>query len=103
MNESQVIKSILEYLAAKKIMAWRSNNGGVYDPTKGVFRIFRGLKGVSDILGCLRPSGRLLAIECKTDVGVIRPDQEEFLDTINMLGGLGFVARSIGDVEKYGL
>jgi len=57
------------------------------------------IRGISDILGIL-PDGRFLAVEVKTKKGRVSPEQQVFLDRINALHGVGFVARSIEDVEK---
>lgn len=55
--------------------------------------------GMSDILGMFK-GGRLLAIECKSRTGIVKPHQQNFLDLINAGGGLGFVARSVEDVIR---
>ena len=72
---------------------------------KGLGRI----NGVSDILGILGSAsigadgslglGRLLAIEVKSSKGKATPDQASFLLQVNNRGGLGFIARSVEDVE----
>ena len=60
-----------------------------------------GEPGISDLIGILC-DGRFLAIEVKTPQRRKRvsPAQKEFLDTINIAGGVGFVACSIEDVES---
>ena len=55
------------------------------------------MKGISDIIGIL-PFGAFFAIEIKTETGKVTSDQNKFLDTINKNGGIGFVARTLGDV-----
>lgn len=96
-RESDLVRQCLDYLAMLKIMAWRQNTTGVYDPTTGRFRSFHGRKGVSDILGCL-PGGRLLAIECKQPKGQLSEDQRQFIDDVNRHGGCAFVVRTIDDL-----
>ena len=73
-RESDVLRACLDLLKWKGIMAWRSNNTGVFDPVKKRFRAFQGLKGVSDILGLisadkfyppLKTHGVFLAVETK--------------------------------------
>lgn len=102
-DETKLVKAILDWLAAKGIFAWRTNNTAVYDPSRGVMRTFHGLKGVSDILGILSTNdhcGTFLAIEVKTETGKLSADQEAFLERIKREGGIAIVARSIDDVER---
>ncbi len=74
---------------------------GTYNEKRGCYlaprTIFR-MKGVADIIGCL-PGGQFLAIEVKSKVGRLSPDQKIFLKTVNDLGGKAFMARSVEDVE----
>lgn len=92
MSEHEIQKQILKLLKDIGIFAWRSNCG-----RKGKIRF--GLKGSADITGILR-DGRRLEIEVKDAKGKLSPEQIEFLETINRLGGLAFVARSVDDVVK---
>lgn len=104
MAESAVVKACLKYLAARRWLAWRSNNTGVYDTAKKCFRTFRGRKGVSDIISVVptvgeggERIGRILCVECKASTG-LRPDQRLFRDDVVASGGLYVVARSVGDL-----
>lgn len=87
---------MLSYLAHLGIFAWRQNQGMTTE--HGRVRSFRGLKGVSDVLGIL-PDGRFLAIECKAATGNPSPEQIAFLEAIRARGGVAFVARSLEDVK----
>lgn len=58
-----------------------------------------GPPGSSDIIGIL-PGGRFLAIEVKRPGHEPTEIQKEFMDKINALGGLAFVATSIDDVKN---
>jgi hypothetical protein len=63
-----------------------------------------GKSGVSDIIGCLPPDGRLLCIEVKRPGGKLSKEQAQFLEDVNEAGGLAFVAYSTRDViEKLNL
>ena len=93
-TENDVLQSCLEYLTLNGCLAWRSNNTGVYDPAKKCFRAFRGLAGVSDILGCLG-DGRLLAVETKRPGGRLSAEQKRFLDAVRERGGLAFCVSSL--------
>lgn len=101
MAESDVQRAILDWLAWHGILAWRTNSGAhIFEDSSGRRRMFRGAPaGTADIIGIL-PGGRFLAIECKTAQGRLRPAQKEFIDQVNELGGLAFVARNIEDVEE---
>lgn len=98
MKESALVKAILSYCHIRGIAAWRNNTGCVVASYKGRRRFVRyGHKGFADIFGVL-PGGRFFAIECKTDKGRTTIEQDEFIDSINAIGGLAFVARSLDDV-----
>lgn len=102
MTEMEIQNSILEFLRFKKVFAWRQNNGGVYDERRKIYRRksrFE-LKGVSDIVGVLN-DGRFLAIEVKKSARAkVSKEQLAFIDAVNSLGGLAFVAWSIEQVEE---
>lgn len=99
--ENQIKRAICQWLAAKRAFFWVTDRVGIYDPTRKTFRSNRDpyrIKGVADILGSWK--GRLLAIEVKTKTGRISQEQKQFLARVNESGGIGFVARSIDDVER---
>lgn len=102
-TESQLVTACLQLLQLRGVRAWRSNNTGVFDPVAKRFRSFRGLKGVSDILGIFtRPCGCgvMLAVEVKTKTGQLRAEQQLFLDLVSGAGGLSLVVRSVGDLDN---
>jgi hypothetical protein len=94
--ENLVKTEVLKYLKLRQIKAW-SNPSGAVRIRPGKFMSF-GLKGSSDILGCL-PDGRFLAVECKAKGGQLSPEQKQFLADIRGLGGLAVVAKSYRDIE----
>jgi hypothetical protein len=79
-------------------LAWKNENVGVYDASKGVYRRLsrHRMKGISDILGIYY--GRMLCIEVKTETGRVSPEQKHFLEEMAKLGAIAFVARSLDDV-----
>ena len=100
-KEGDLVRVILQYLALIHVPAWRSNTGAVSTVYKGRKRFIRfGFPGVSDILGIVPPSGRLLALEVKSPTGRVTEAQLRFLQQVNAAGGLGFVARSLAAVEE---
>jgi VRR-NUC domain len=96
-KESDVLSSCLQYLRLSGIFAWRSNNTGVFDPARKCFRSFRGLKGVSDLLGVLA-DGRLLAVETKRAGNRPTAEQQAFLDEVNRRGGVGLWVTSVHEL-----
>jgi hypothetical protein len=100
--ENDVLQSICQYLWYRKIYFWRNNNTPTFDRKRGIYRSMPkwAIKGVSDILGIL-PDGRFLAIEVKQPGKYATKEQKAFLAQINAFGGMGFVARSIDDVQKF--
>jgi len=95
--EGLIVRSCLDYLQLRGIVAWRTNTVGVYDPNAKRYRTNSGRNGVADILGCL-PGGRFLAIECKAGRGKLSEDQVEFQRDIIRQGGLHIVAYRVEDV-----
>lgn len=106
-TETQLVRTILDYLKALGILAWRNNTTGVFDPARKVLRSFTGRKGVSDILGVIpgdkfRPAkshGVFLAVEVKSAKGRATPEQAEFLHDVRRVGGLGVLARCMDDLR----
>ena len=100
-SETAIVKECLDYLAIRKIFAWRNNSGATRpkraDGTTGFLRF--GYVGSSDILGIL-PGGRFLAVECKAKGGKLSDAQQTFLTRITESGGLAIVAYSYADIFK---
>jgi hypothetical protein len=100
-SESDLVTAILQYLHLRGVVAWRNNAAGVKrtDRKGREFYVFRGRRGVTDILGIMPDgTGRLLAIEAKTLTGKLSEEQRAFLDDVNRAGGVACVARSLDDV-----
>jgi penicillin-binding protein-related factor A (putative recombinase) len=101
--EQQVKHAIMEYLKfIRDAKFFWVKSQGTYDPVRKIFRNNRSrweIKGVSDILGVWK--GRFIAIEVKSKTGVVSPEQKAFIDDVNRLGGIGFVARNVDDVKKF--
>ena len=56
--------------------------------------------GGSDLIGWCPPSGRFLAIEVKTDTGVVSDAQRNFISMVRHHGGLAGIARSVADAIR---
>jgi hypothetical protein len=110
MKETDLVRACLDWLTLHRIMAWRCNNTGIYDPTRKCFRSFQGLRGVADILGILPQTvdldggrvvfGNLLAVECKRPGEQPREDQEAFLKQIRDRGGIGICVHTVGELDR---
>lgn len=100
--EGLVKRQVCEYLSTLPgVFFWTTKTVGTYDPTRGVYRKNADrwyIRGVSDICGLLE-DGRFLAIELKSKTGRVSDHQKAFLENVNRMGGLGFVARSVEDVR----
>lgn len=97
MNETDLTKQIRDLLHAKGIWHRKIWQGPMSD------------KGISDIIGMhkklcpecgLEVNGILTAIEVKGPKAKIRPEQNQFLDEVNLEGGIGFFAWSVEDVIR---
>lgn len=100
--EKDIQKQILEYLALRRIVAWRQNSGAMKGKSatgKAWYVKFHTAPGCSDVLGVL-PGGRFFAIEVKRPGNVATPNQESFIEKIRQAGGLAFVAYSVDDVIR---
>ena len=98
MSETRVQAAIWSYLRANGIPAIRVNQGSMKRDGRYV-QFTRGMKGVSDLIGCIPPAGRFLAVEVKYGKNKPTKDQRHFLDLITETGGLAIVAYSIEDVQ----
>lgn len=109
-RESDVLTACLRYLTLRGVFCWRSNNTGVFDPVRKQYRTFRGLKGVSDILGIVPQQmeteaesltqGIFLAVEVKRSDGRVSPAQEAFLNQVRELGGIALCVRSVRELSE---
>ena len=97
LSERAVLHDILLAIGNRPdLRVWRNNTGQIPTPDGRVIRF--GLPGSADILGIMKPTGRFLAIECKTDVGHQSDKQKHFQAMIETHGGLYILARSVTDV-----
>lgn len=90
----------LRVLTLKGYVVWRQNNGGIFDPTKKVFRRNSSTPGISDIIGYHKATAQFLAVEIKVGRDKLSEEQTRFLASVKASGGLALVIRSIDDLEK---
>jgi hypothetical protein len=99
-REAEAMQAIDRYLRWRPDVRlfWRQNSGVAKDERGHLIRY--GLKGISDFLGAWGPHGTLLAIEVKGDAGRLTKEQKRFLDSVNAANGLGFMARTVEEVQS---
>ncbi len=96
--ERDVQRAVLEYLAWRKIFAWRNQTTGIYDPRRGVFRAGQTLRGVPDVLGIL-PDGRFLGVEVKRPGKHLEPHQQEFQTRATALKAVCVCVHSAAELD----
>jgi hypothetical protein len=97
-NTNALTREAIRVFTICGFQCWRQNNGGVYDPTKKVFRANSSTPGISDIIGYNRKTGVILACEIKTGADKLNPYQVRFLDQIKAAGGYAYVVHTISDL-----
>jgi hypothetical protein len=88
-REATIALDILTYLKWRQIPAWPTHSTKNHPETPGM----------ADILGILK-GGRFMAIEVKSEGGVVSKVQREWLNRVRGCGALAMVARSVEDVQK---
>jgi hypothetical protein len=100
-REGDLLKACLQLLQLHRIPCWRQNAGAATFGSGAGRRFVRfSPPGTADILGCLPPSGRLLAVEVKRPGGRLTPAQAAFLDHVRAAGGLALVVRDVRDLQR---
>lgn len=97
-REAAVQRAVLEYLQYHPAVAscWRNNAGKVKTESGGLVQLSP--PGTSDIIGFMK-DGRFLAVEVKAGKNQPTQLQQDFIDSVNEAGGIGFVAWSVDDCE----
>lgn len=104
-RESGIQKAIRKYLSLTGVgLFWRNNTGAL--PAIGVgggrFPMRFGLGvGSPDIIGILRPNGRLFGLEIKSATGKLSKEQVAWHKAANEAGAYVAVARSVEDAERH--
>ena len=101
MSETHIRNAICSWLRFHDALVVIYDNVGIYDQKLGRYRVRNNIHrilGVSDLIVLWRKM--YLAIEVKSATGRLSDHQKVFLEKVNSLGGVGIVARSIGDVER---
>jgi hypothetical protein len=105
-SEQQIQKQILHLLNLQSdFFAWKTQTTGIFDPKTKSFRALSGfsIRGVSDILCVHSPSGRIIAIEVKSEKVKekgLSVYQVAFLKRIKKSGGLAYCVWSVEQAEQ---
>ena len=104
MKEGEIQKQILDYLAARRVLAFRMQVG---QANMGGRFVRFGTPGMADILAfpqhCSVPCDKILPplwVEVKAKTGEQSDLQKSFQDQVEREGHRYIIARSIDDVEK---
>lgn len=100
-RESDVVKSVLEWLQWQGVFCWRNNSGNSFIQDKyGNTRMIKfGIAGSPDILCCLK-GGLFCGLEAKGSGGQLTPDQLAFAKKVRDNGGIYLMVRSLNDCEE---
>jgi len=94
-SESEIQAAIRAALGRlPDVCLWRNHVGQLTD-TNGRPHRFGLAVGSADLIGVLAPSGRLIALECKSPTGRLRPEQRDWLAVVRRFGGFACVVRSV--------
>ena len=98
MNETAILKACMKEASKCGAIVFRNNTGTLIDKTGRPVK-FGLCVGSSDLIGLYK--GKFLAIEIKTQSGIVKPEQQNFIDAVNKAGGIGFVASSVDDIKNF--
>jgi hypothetical protein len=95
-DANSITKGIVNQLLSEGHSARRINTMGVWDEKKKLWRR-AAQTGTADILACIAPNGRFLAIEVKFGKDTQRNAQKEYQDEVNGTGGTYLIIKAWED------
>lgn len=81
---------------------WRNNNIPTFDAKRNCYRSNTTKKGIPDIIGFHKTTGRFIAVEVKNGKDKLSPEQERFLESLKTANGVARIVRNMEDVEGLG-
>jgi hypothetical protein len=93
-------QAVIKLLHLRGFEAWRQNNAAVYDASFGGYRANSTKRGISDVLGYHRKTGRFAAVEIKIGSDTLSDEQAAFLADVIAAGGFGCEGRSVAQVDQ---
>jgi hypothetical protein len=99
-SEKHVQKAILDYLAAKRVLAFRMNSGMLRNPAGRPVTF--GVPGMADVLAFINWQYAIqpLWIECKAPRGKQTEIQKSFQEQVEAHGHKYLIARQLEDVME---
>jgi hypothetical protein len=98
MSETELVSSILQALALEPgVVVWRNNTGQARLHGSHV-KFGLGI-GSADIIGLVRPTGRFIALECKTEKGRASFAQFAWRNVVEENGGIYGLVRSVEEAR----
>lgn len=96
MKESDIQRTIIDYLNVKKIFHFRNNSGALPTLHGGFIRF--GAVGSPDIIAVVK--GTFVGIEVKNKTGKQSPAQKDFQERLEAAGGRYILAKQLEDVSS---
>ncbi|MEK9694528.1 MAG: VRR-NUC domain-containing protein [Candidatus Poseidoniales archaeon] len=102
-RETDILRSICDYLTLKKHFFWRANNIPAYDTERKTFRAMPkySMHGTPDLI--VIKDGFFIGLEVKNAKGRLSTAQKAFAKLCKDTGAEYYVVRSIDDVKEIGL
>lgn len=97
-HETEAMREIMIRVSEMGHRVWRNNRGLFY--TRNGVPIICGLSnGSGDLIG-ISSTGRMISIEVKSESGRLQPEQRQWMDMINNMGGIGICAKKPEEAEE---
>lgn len=93
-TESQIQRSVLDYLAKRQILHYRQNSGAFVDKNLHYYK-FSSMNGLPDIVAIIE--GYYVALEIKDAKGKLNDNQVVFRKNLLDSGGIYFTIRSLAE------
>ena len=94
-NHTALVKACVEYLTLRGVVCWPQNVGAIRRGTH-LYRVAPA--GTPDVLGYLPPTGRGIAVECKTGSGKANKAQAAWHERARAAGVLVLVVRDVREL-----
>lgn len=92
MSEAAIQKRVMIEATRLGLRVFR-NNVGVLKDRRGIPVTYGLCVGSTDLIGWT-PKGQFVAIECKTEIGIVSPEQKNFLQQVSKAGGFACICRN---------
>jgi hypothetical protein len=97
-SANDLTKETLKALTLKGFHVWRQNNVGVYDAKIKAYRANSATKGIPDIIGFHKRTGKFVCAEIKVGKDKMSDDQIAFMTAADSANCAWFVIKSINDI-----